>query len=72
MVLNEINHHKTTEVKLNEEMMLAIMHAIGFADDQSIPGSQSHGTNWQARLILKHTYSESMSSIPVASGLINS
>ena len=38
MVLIEINHHKTTEVKLNEEMMLAIMHAIGFADDQSIPG----------------------------------
>ena len=36
MVLIEINHHKTTEVKLNEEMMLAIMHAIGFADDQSI------------------------------------
>ena len=36
MVLIEINHHKTTEVKLNEEMMLAIMHAIGFAYDQSI------------------------------------
>ena len=36
MVLIEINHHKTTEVKLNEEMMLAIMHPIGFADDQSI------------------------------------
>ena len=36
MVLIEINHHKTTEVKLNEEMISAIMHAMGFADDQSI------------------------------------
>jgi len=37
MVLIEINHYKTTEVKLNEEMILAIMHAMGSAaDDQSI------------------------------------
>ena len=46
MVLNEISHHKTTEVKLNEEMMLAIMHAIGFADDQSIPGGGVYCHIW--------------------------
>ena len=32
MVLIEINHHKTTEVKLNEEMMLAIMHTVIFRE----------------------------------------
>ena len=36
MILIETNHYKTTEVKLNEEMILAIMHAMGFAGDQSI------------------------------------
>ena len=36
MVLIETNHYKTTEVKLNEEMILAIMHAMSFVDDQSI------------------------------------
>ena len=36
MVLIETNHYKTTDVKLIEEMILAIMHAMGFVDDQSI------------------------------------
>ena len=36
MVLIETNHYKTTDVKLIEEMILAIMHAMSFVDDQSI------------------------------------
>lgn len=72
MVLIEINHYKTSEVKLNEEMKLAFWRIKLCTQWASRMISQSHGTNWQARLILKRTYSESMSSFPVASGLINS